>query len=426
MALTDFLVDGKVPEGSALTATTSQNVLPDWYTNYAMETLANQNAISAQPYTPYQAPRIADFTQQQRQGFDLTQQAAGAYQPALTAATGATQAAMGAPGGLATAQPYYQRAAGMSGVTAAQPLMQQGAGMLGASTQTSGLSAAQPYLQQAGQSSVSNINTYMNPYTENVVNRIGELANRNLTENIMPGIEGRYIAAGQLGYGPQGGAAGTPSGMMTDTARAIRDTQEATLAEQLKALQAGYSEAAGLASSDLARQAQLASTAGGLGTAQQQALLSAGTNLANIGQNLGQLTAADREALAAMGTSAGNLAGSDVTRQLAGAAQLADMGGLAQKYGLTGAEAVTGVGAQQQALNQKNLDVAYSDFLKQQGYPQEQIDAALKTLQGVSGAVPKATTTEGIAPLGYQPETGPSTGETIGGILAALLAGAAR
>ena len=40
-------------------ASTTQTVLPDWYTNYAMGILSNQQATSAVPYAPYQAPRIA-------------------------------------------------------------------------------------------------------------------------------------------------------------------------------------------------------------------------------------------------------------------------------------------------------------------------------------------------------------------------------
>ena len=338
MALTDFLTNGQVPAGSGLTAMTNQTVLPDWYTNYAQQILANQNAVSAQPYTTYQGPRVAGFTPQQQQGFGMTGTAATAYQPGLTAATGVTQGAVNAPGAL---------------------------------------DVAQPMLNAAGQSSVANIGQYMNPYNEQVINRIGELGARNLSENLLPEVEGRYIAAGQLGFGGRNGAQGTPSGMMTDTARALRDTQEATLAAQSQALQAGYGSAATLAGSDLNRQATLANTAG-------------------------------------------NLASTQTSDQLAGGAQMADLAGMAQQYGLTGANAVTGVGAQQQNLNQQNLNVGYEDFLRQQGYPQQQITAMMNTMSGVAGAVPKAETETGIAPLGYQQEQGPGTAASITGGLAAL------
>jgi hypothetical protein len=339
VALTDFLNNGQLPAGSTFTSKTSETVLPDWYTNYAMQLLSNQQTLAAQPMPTYQGPRVAEFSPTTQQGFGMTGQAATAYQPALNAATTATQGAINAPGGLATAQPF---------------------------------------LTQAGQSSVANIGSYMNPYTDQVVNRIADLGTRNLTENIMPEIEGRYIQAGQLGFGGRGGT-GTPSGMLTDTSRAIRDTSADILGKQTEALRAGYGEAAGLAGTDLARQAGLA-------------------------------------------TAAGTLSGQDLSRQLTGAGQLANMGEQAQSLGLTGAGALQQVGATQQGQAQKNLDVAYGDFLRQQGYPQEQINAMLQTMGGVKAGVPTAAREEGIVPLGYQPDLKPSTAETVGGTLSALAA----
>jgi hypothetical protein len=338
MALTDFLNNGQLPTGSTFKSLTSETVLPDWYTNYAMQLLSNQQALAAQPLPTYQGPRVAEFSPTMQQGFGMTGQAATAYQPALNAATQATQGAINAPGGLG---------------------------------------AAQPYLGAAGQSSVANIGQYMNPYTEQVVNRIGELGQRNLTENLLPAVEGRYIQAGQLGFGGRGNMGGTPSGMMTETARALRDVNADVLAEQSKALQSGYGEAAGLAGTDLARQAALATTAGTLG-------------------------------------------GQDLTRQLSGAGQLGELGAKAQTLGLTGAGALGQVGATIEGKAQKNLDVAYSDYLRQMGYPQEQIDAMTKTFGGVAAGVPKASREEGIVPLGYQEKLAPSTAETVGGTLATV------
>src|SRR5512139_517273 len=111
MALTDFLTNGQIPAGSAATSTTSQTILPDWYTNYAMQIVANQNAASAMPYQTFGGPRVAEFSPTQQQAFGMTGQAANAYQPALTQATQATQTAMGAPGALDVAQPYLSGAA---------------------------------------------------------------------------------------------------------------------------------------------------------------------------------------------------------------------------------------------------------------------------------------------------------------------------
>ena len=413
-----FMNEGvAIPQGSALTDMTKQTVMPEWYTNYAMDILAGQQAIAGRPYQTAPMPRVAGFTPLQEKSFGMTETAAGAYQPMLNAATAATQGAMGAPGSLATSQPYFNQALGMSGVTAATPGLQQGAQLAAQSTDALGINMAQPYLQQAAQSSVANIGQYMNPYNEAVTNRIGELGARNLSENIMPQIEGRYIQAGQLGFGGRGGA-GTPSGMMTDTSRAIRDVSADILAQQTAALQSGYNQAAGLAGTDLARQSQLAQTAGGLGMQQQGALAQAGQQMANIGQTYGTLTGAQQRAITDIGTSAGTFAGQDISRTLQGAQQLAGLGEDAQRLGLTGAGALGNVGALQQQQGQRNLDVAYGDFLRQQGYEQDQIDNMLKTFQGVAAGVPQASQEYGLSPSGVKQEYS-STGKDIASILAA-------
>jgi len=331
MAVSSFLAEGAaIPQGSALTDVTKQTVMPEWYTNYAMDMLSGQKALASRPYQTAPMPRIAGFTPTQEKSFGMTETAAGAYQPMLDQATQAAQAAANAPGAL---------------------------------------NVAQPYLTQAGQTSVSNIGSYMNPYNEAVTKRIAEMGTRNLTENIMPEIEGRYIKAGQLGFGGRGGA-GTPSGMMTDTSRAVRDTSADILAQQTAAMQQGYSEAAGLAGTDLTRFGNLANTAGNMAQTQQQ-------------------------------------------QQLAASGALSSLGEQAQTLGLTGAGALGNIGALQQQQGQKNLDVAYGDFLRQQGYEQEQIDQMVKTMSGVSSAIPTATQEYGISPSGVKQEYPASTASNV-------------
>lgn len=334
-----FLTEGQqIPQGSALQATQGQTILPEWYTNYAQEILANQRAVAMRPFPNPPMPRVAEFSPTQQQSFQQVGQAAQAFQPALGQATQATQQAIGAPGGLATAQPF---------------------------------------LDNASQTSVANIGGYMNPYVEGVVDRIGQLGVRNLNERIMPEIEGRYIAAGQLGFGGRQPGSGAPSGMLTDTARAIRDTGDDILGRQTEALRAGYGEAANLASGDLARMGALASTAGGF-------------------------------------------ANQDRNTQLNGAQQLAGMGQMQQQLGLAGAGALGAVGQQQQDQAQRNIDVAYEDFLRQQNFPQEQINAMLATFRGTQGGVPTATQNVGIVPTGQPAQYRPGTAETIAGGLAGI------
>ena len=379
------LLSSSVP--LAPSGSTTQTVLPDWYTNYAQDILSRQAAVAATPYPTYQGPRVADFTADQKAGFDMTKAAATAGQGAVSDALSATQGTLGRSS-LGAAQPFLGQAGALSGIAAATPNLQTGAELLQQSTQGGGLQAAQPFLTNAANTSVANINQYMNPYQEQVVNRIGDIGARTLREKLLPEISDRFIGAGGFGGSRQAEATG----------RAIRDTMEGISAEQAKALQAGYGEAAQLSQADLARQAQLAQISGGLGTAQQGALQAAGTGIANIGTSLGNLTADQQRALASLGETTGRLYGADTTQTMAAASQMGALGQQQQTMGLTGAGALQGIGAQQQALGQKNLDTAYSDFLRQQGYQQEQINNMMGALQGVKSAVPSATLQEGYAP----------------------------
>ena len=389
MGFLDFLTEGK-PVEAVPVSSTQQTILPDWYTNYAMDILSNQQALAARPYQEYvdasgkAIPRVADFAPDQQAGFEATRQGAFTFRPELGTASTKTQDVFGRSA-LGAAQPYFGQAAGMSGLAAATPGLQQGAGYVAGSTDALGLQMAQPYLAQAGQTAAQTVGQYMNPYQEQVVNRIGQLGTRALQEQVLPGIESEMIRAGQFG--------GTRQAEITG--RAIRDAIEGISAQQSAALQQGYGQAQQTAQADLARQAQLASTAGGLGGAQQQALLGAGSRMADIGQTYGALTQAQQQMLTDIGKSTGALYGQDTSNQLAAAQQLAGLAQQRQQQELAGAGALQQIGSQQQALAQKNLDIAREDFLARQAYPQEQIKAMTGALQGVQPAVPQAATKVG-------------------------------
>jgi len=247
--------------------------------------------------------------------------------------------------------------AGMAATTAAAGLgageIAQGINVAQGQQGKSGLSAAQPYLTAAGQNAYGNVANYMNPYNDAVINRIAQLGARNLNEQILPNINDQFIRAGQAGS----------SRNAEMFSRAARDAGESILAQQSAALQSGYGGALTASQADLTRQGNLAQTAGNLGTE-------------------------------------GVRSGLDTAKTIA------ELGVQAQTSGLAGATAITGVGEAERAMNQRNRDVAVADFLKEQGYPQEQIDAALKTMTGVgaSKAVPEARTEVGIEPLNYPQE----------------------
>jgi hypothetical protein len=125
------------------------------------------------------------------------------------------------------------------------------------------------------------------------------------------------------------------SGMGEFGNRALRDTQEAILAKQAETLNTGYGQAL---------------------TASQQ----------------------------------------DLTRQQGALSQVADIAKQQQGLSTADAAALQSIGAEQQAQQQKGYDVAYQDFLRQQGYPQEQINAMSTTLRGLPAtAVPTTGTQAG-------------------------------
>jgi hypothetical protein len=372
---TSFMSEGQpIPAGSALTDITKQTVLPDWYSNYAMDVLANQRTASARPFQEYvdasgkPIPRVADFAPDQQAGFQATRNGAFSFRPELGTAASKTQDVFG-----------------RSAMGVAQPSFQQSGQYTAQSTAPTGLNMAQPYLGQAGQTAVQNINQYMNPYEDAVVGRIGALGARTLQEQLLPAISDKMIGAGQFGGTRQAELMG----------RALRDTMEGISAQQSQALQQGYGQAAGLAQADLARQAQLAQTAGGLGFQQQGVLAQAGQQMGALG---GQMA---------------NVYGADTGNILSAAGQLGNLAQQRQQQELAGAGALQQIGAQQQGLAQQNLDIAREDFLARQAYPQQQIDAMTRTMQGVAGGVPTATQEYGIQPTSYRPEYPASTASQI-------------
>lgn len=378
MALNDFLTGGApVPAGSAVKAMSTSTVMPDFYTNYAMDLLANQQAIAARPFQAYTdasgnpIQRYAGFNPTQEAAFQQTQQGVNVFRPELNLASQQTQNTFG-----------------RSGFGAAQPSFEQAGQYTMQSTDPTGLYMAEPYLSQAGQTSVSNIGDYMNPYTEQVANRIGEMGLRTLNETLLPGISDRMIAAGQFGGTRQAELMG----------RALRDTMEGISAEQSKALQQGYAGALSAAGTDLSRYGTLAQTAGNLGFQQQGALAQAGQQMGALGQQMG------------------NLYNADTANQLEAAQRMAAMAQQRQNQELAGAGALSQIGNQQRDLAQQNLDFARAEWERQQAYPQQQLTAMQGALGAVAGAVPKTIEEYGITPNAVPTTT---TAQNVGSALTA-------
>lgn len=203
MADTSYLFGSSTPSSLSSTLSDTSSSLPAWLQEYTRGLAGASTAVAGNTYQPYQAPtspstygvdagRVAGFTDMQNQAFSTAQNTAGSWQPF----------------------------AGYAGQT----------------------------LPQAQSS-------YMNPYVNNVVDRIGQLGQRNLTESLLPQVNSTFTGAGQFGS--------TRNADFTN--RAVRDANESIMGQQSQALNQGYMQAQNAALADLQRQANLGAQVSALG-----------------------------------------------------------------------------------------------------------------------------------------------------------------
>lgn len=152
------------------TTTDTSSQIPAFLQSRLESLLGRAEGVSQQGYTPYGGPRVAATTPDQAAAQALTRTNVGSYQPMVN--------------------------------------------------------QAQNLYTQAGTYNPADVEQFRNPYTTNVANQIATLGNRNLTENVLPGVNNTFTGAGQFG-----------SRRNYDfTNRAIRDNQEAISQAQGTAL----------------------------------------------------------------------------------------------------------------------------------------------------------------------------------------------
>lgn len=364
MAFMNFLTQG-TPLPSSTSSLTTQQV-PQYLSDFIYNTLSGAYQAAQQEYQPYKGPRIADFTPEQLNAMQMVtgqrpSSAPKEWQPYGNDVSssfegpvpGVTPTPAGTISTMDTAEPgsdYFATGTASplpSGgiATSYMPQLQAAEQTAAKSGALSTLGAAQPYFDKAGKTLPGVISDYMNPYQQQVIDRMGDEAQRQLQEKILPAIGDQFTRAGQFGSSRQQEIA----------QRGVRDIASDLEANIGKQLAAGYTTAGTQAQNDLTRLASIGKEAGALtGTEEVNK-----ANLANIQAGLGQK---------------------------------------AQTLGLTGAAALEGIGAQQQALNQKNLDLAYKDFKEQETYPKEQIGWASNIVRGLpsgGGTTSQATTSVG-------------------------------
>ena len=441
---------GSLFQGSPQTATsytTTNTETPKWLQDAIYNQIQMATNVANKPYEPYSLPTVAELSPLQQQAYQQVQSNVGAWQPTLNAATGAMQGAINAPGGAAAAQPYLnqanvytqgaaagsasnaavpyaanasmlnQTAAAGSALNQANPYLEQANALAIQSAGGSAANAANPYLQNAAQTSTANIDQYMNPYQQNVMDVMAKQGARNLSENLLPAVSDSFIKAGQFGSGRMGEFG----------SRALRDTNESVMNQQAQLANTGYGQAVSASAADLARQAQIGSTAGQLSATDLARQLSAAGQQAQIGSTAGQLSATDLSRMltagsqqgqlastmgnlsatdlsrllsaggqeAQLGQAAGQLTGADLSRIQSGASAMGALGQQGQALRTSDAAALESAGAAMRTAEQQQLDAAQNQYNAGVNYPRQQLDWLSTQVRGMAPIAPTSTTSSG-------------------------------
>lgn len=303
---------------SATSYTESTTETPRWMQDAIFNQIQISQNLANRPFESYDLPTIAQLSPLQQQAYQQVQTAQGAYQPDLDAS-----------------------AAGIRALAGLSPLEGTDPNIIPTNTQT-GLGAAQNYFTKAAEDTPTNVMNYYNPYQQQVMDQLAKQGARNLQENLLPAVSDSFIRAGQFGSSRMGDFG----------SRAVRDTQEAILAQQAELANTGYAQAMANRATDLTRQANLGQTVAGI----QQ---------------------------------------SDVARQMGALSDLANLGAQRQALGYTDTAALEAAGAGQQAQMQRELTAAEKQFLDQQNFAREQADFLSSQIRGLAPVAPKRTTSMG-------------------------------
>ena len=355
-----------MPDGTQTGSSAVSNDLPEWYKTYTQNLASSATALAnANNAAPLPAGSVAGFNPTQKAAFDAVTANQGAWQPGMQTATDLS-------GQIApTAAKFIDYAQG----AVAGPAMTTG-------------DAIQPWAQGAQDAASGsaatwdqNYQKYMNPYTSEVVDNIARLGKRNWEDTIMPGVNSSMIGSGQFGSTRN-------ADILT---RAGLSANQDILGQQSNALQSGYTTGANIFGADANRiqgQQQMQTNAALGGGNLMQGALSADANRV---QNQGQIQA--NTALTGANTSINALnTASD------------NAGALAQTYqtlGQNDANALMATGNQQQALQQRGLDTAFSNAQLARTDPWTQLTNAQNVANNIK--LPTLTKTEQSGQVGNPP-----------------------
>lgn len=393
-------------------ATTTQiQDIPAWEQGYVTDLLGQAETVAAQPYQQFPGQQVAGFTGDQNQAFSNIENAGNTNQANQAAALG--QATQGAN----SANNIYGAGAGDINAASSYNPLAAVAPYLGAASQYNSAAAAQPGLNaaagytaaSANAASPQGIQSYMSPYTNDVVNGIQNEANLNWNQNIMPGVNNEFVGSGQYGSGRNAQVLGEAAG----------NFQTGLSSNISNALQSGYTTAGNQAATEAGILGNAANTSITGANAASNAQGAQVSNLLNQANAAGTSTQQQAGNLLGQGTALGNLAATQGNEQLAAGSTLNNLGAQDASTNLTQNQALQAVGQQQQQLNQTNINTAMQNWQNQTQYPAQETEYLNQIIRGLPA--PTATTSSSQTTPAYS--ISPLTGVGGAGTTALALTG---
>lgn len=330
------------------TRTESVAELPAWQEAQFKELFSRAQGVSRQPFLPYTGPMVAGFSPDQLKQFQATR---GMFE------TGMGYDPTKALQGMAQDQfrPTIQPVTGFQAPTIE-------------ATQAPGAAQIGPVSTPQFQGLLSqDIGAYQSPYQQQVIDLAMQDIQRQ-ADIARGGAQERAIRAGAFG--------GSRSALLESESQRPYAEQMARTAAGLR--QSGFEQAQAAAQADLARQQQLGIF--GAGQEQQRALQQAqlGQQAGIFGAELGQQRRMQQAALEQQRQIAGlDIAGRAALTQpqleMQARQQRAGLLGGLQQEQLRGLGLLGGIGAQQQALQQRAIDAQRGEFARALAYPQQQL-----------------------------------------------------
>jgi hypothetical protein len=374
------------------TATTTPDV--NAY-NYLLAGLATANNITGIPYQPYTGQLTAGFSQDQLAAMQGVREAQGAAQPYID------QSAQMIAAGYNLSSPQNFSQAAVNQYT--NPLMNEF--IKNAPTTYSQQAVSQyydprlqSYLNYAPLSySPEAVQQYYNPYKQNVIDTtLAQLNQQNAQQ--MQQQQAEAIRAGAFGGDRSSAARAQLAGQQSlQKNQVIAGLENQAYQNALAAFQQQQTQGLGIAGQQAAQGQNMfnAQQAAGLNARQQQ-----------YSQALAQYNQQQQQAIAAAQNAA------YATSQL---------GSQEQQAALQGAQALFGSGQLQQQMQQQQINQSYNQWLANQAYPYQQLQAYLSAA-GLTGGM-GGTTTSNSSGVSFGNTQQSGTGSNLGSIIGSILSG---